>query len=795
MKTLSTLLFTAVLFSASAADQVTIRPALYSLRQGTSKAIQHRSAHDVLKASPIAAAKSDVIELQLTEYNTNWEYFNFTGDWYCTFMATKGADVYDFHLDLYSSELIGHYTEADLDSFYTWGRKNNDEFSFTTADITITEGAAEGLYNVDALVTTSLDETLHIVITPQAPSMDDIFVEAKLLVSSFFYNPDWYITVEDFDKYRVSLDFTNHKNAGKLEGSYTTDDCYLPFCMLHDMQTGIEHQFTDLQIDIKGNDLEHDIEITGSGTLDNTVKVFFHYLKTPPIDPIEVRNVEVIVDTFRFLDPKALRHTTFQATTLDGQKQFNVAYDGVKGAYNEFDIMFTNCTDLATGETFDIDHGQINVGVDSDNKVNIAAELTFKDSICYVFNASYALDVVGQKSVEVHNMTVSNLYGLINYMIGSNDEYSRVQASTSLDLTAGDYTNSMVIVLESTNGMTTSSLAVKQAIVTEDLDGNFTLEAQFLGDDMVDYTLYMDFYVPDVIGSDTFTSVDGMLRDLTVDYGAFQIVATDVNGSDYLSLVLDDFYVHTSHYSALSSVNRDYCQIIRNMGQPDQEILPLYTCYLDLTVEGKSFTLTGNCQAGTIDYTLNITGSFEEEEPQGDPYDDAYNDLELTFSLDDITRFDEMPQYGYAVLSAQNEQGESFNTLIYFDGLGLEEGVYEINSSYAPGTVQAGMIDGTQAYPTLYIAYDADGNALLPMWLCVAGTVTVSYVNDQISLLVDATNTWGRHALIQVNPAPSTGIEMLHDADNHNGKFLTSEGIQIRHNGRIYSTFGTKLSE
>lgn len=784
-----TSLMLAVALGGTALAVNPVRPVMTPLQKGTEQAISQRKAFGALKKAPMKGLSSEgAKELYITEYNTNWVHYEYSGDWYCTFML-QGEDMYDFHLDIYADNLVGHFTEADLDSYYTWGRKNNVEFAFAEADITITKGAGEDLYNIDALVKTTLDETLHIVVVPQAPSMDDIEVEGKTLVSSYYYGPDWYVSFEGFDDYRVNIDFENPVEPGVLAGSYTTENFLLEYCSLYNMQTGQENLFTEINMTIVGDDLLHDIEITGTGVLDNGVNVSFHYLKTLPLQPKENMALEVNIDSFRFMDPTASRNTTFVATSLDGERQFKVAYDGVKGTFIDFNQMHTHLTYLSTGETYELDHGKVTVSVSKDNVATIEAELVFKDSILYEFNADYALEIVGQKNVEVHNMSVTNLLGMINYLIGSNEEYTRVQASTMMDLHTGDYTDYMVFVLEGANGTVSSSLNVKSASLIEDAEGQLTLNAQFIGDDMVDYTLMMDFFVPEVTGEGEFASTSAELRDLTVDYGAFQIMGYDESGNDYFSIVLDDFYVHSNHFSSISQPNSDYCYIIRNLGKEDQEILTIYTCDLDLNVDGRDFSLTGTCQAGTVLYSINITGKFEEQPVYGEPNDDSERDLELSYTLDQITRYDIMPEYGYAVLTVENADSQQFSTLIYLTGETLEEGVYEINNSYAPGSVQAGTISGMTAYPTIYIEYDDLGNGLLPVWLFVEGTVTVSYPNGQLSIVVDANNTWGRHAYVEIKAENPDAIENIFSGEN-DGKFLDKNGVMIRKDGRVYDGWG-----
>lgn len=754
-----------------------------------------RRAFAALKSSPLRAASSDeVVEIYTDSYNSAWVHYEYSGDWYCTFMAEANGDMYDFHLDVYADQLPGHYTEADLDDYYTWCRKNDVEFHFTEADITITESSvAPDQYEIDATVKTTLDETLHIVVKPGAPSTEDINMEGDELVSSYFYGPDWSISFEQYDRYRIMLDMENAENPGNLEGTYTTDNCWLEYCTFYDMQTGVERLFKELNFTVVGNDPKGNIEITGTGVLEDDINVSFHFLQTLPIEPAETIALnDATLESFLFHDPSVTHKASLKVRSEEQQVEINLAYDGTKGTFTEFYWMFCSLTDLRTGEVVALDNGQMTVSVDDENQVNVQAELVFKNAIAYTFDVTRQLEIAGQKSVEVHNMTITNLAGLINYLIGSNDEYTRVQASTMMDLAEGDYTNSMVFVLEAVDGSYCSSLVVKEAALTQHEDGNFDLAAKFLGDDMVDYTLYMDYYVPGIESEDTFTSTAGMLRDLTADYGAFQIVATDVTGEDYFSIVLDDWYVHSAQYSALSAPNRDYCQIIRHLGQPDQEVLPLYTCNVSLIVDGNDFTLEGTCQAGSVLYTIDVKGQLETEEPTGDVYDDSENDLNLSFSTEEVYRYEVLPEQGYAVIGARNDAGQSFLTLIYLNGDELTAGDYEITNTYAPGTVQAGSVSGNSAYPTLVAQYDEEGNITIPLWLCKSGWVTVSYdAAGEIQLVIDAINSWGRMAHVTLNESGTVGIETLSQDDAQaDGKFMLDRQIIIRRDSKLYQMDG-----
>lgn len=759
------------------------------------KGMMPRRAWAALKASPLKAANSDeTIEMYIDNYNTDWVYYDYSGDWYCTFMTEANGSMYDFHLDIYTNKLPGHYTLADLDDFYTWCRKDEVEFHFSEADITITESTkSEGKYVIDATVRTTLDETLHIVVDPAAPSHEDIIVEGDEMVSCNYYAPDWNISFEQYNRYRVVLDMQNPEDPENIEGTYTADDCRLGLCSLYDVQTGIERQFDDLQFTVVGDDPQGDLEITGSGVLTDGIKVNFHFHQTLPIQATQTIDLtDATLESFLFHDPMCTHKASFTIRSEEQQVEFKVSYDGTKGTYNEFYWAFSSLTDLTTGEVIGLDNGIVTVSFDDLNQVHIDGSLTFKNAIAYNFDVTRMLDVKGQKSVEAHNMAVTNLMGFINYLIASNDEYTSIQASTTLDLQTGDYTDAMVFTLNGTDGSMCYSLVVKEASLVQDSDGNFELTARFLADDMVDYNLFMDFKMPEIESEDTFTSTNATLRDLTLDYGSFQIYGYDTTGQDYLSIVLDDWYVHSATYTELSTVNRDYCQIIRHLGQADEEVLPLYSCNLSLAIDGNGFTITGTCQAGSVLYTVNVAGQLEVEEPAGDAYDDPDNDINISFTTDEINRYDVQPELGYAAIGARNESGESFLTLIYLNGDELTPGDYEINNSYTPGTVQAGSVSGTNVYPTFFMQYDEEGNITLPLWLCTSGWVKVSYDDDgDLQLVIDAVNSWGRFAHIVLNESDNTGIKTVGRSDQTSPvKFIQNHQVKIRRGEKVYDLLG-----
>ncbi len=742
-----------------------------------------------------ALAESDVVELIMTDYNYGWVYYDYSGDWYCSVMCTvDNGDQYDLNIDFYSESLYGEFGFETLDPYYTYGRKNNVEFSVVDGHLSVTPGAEEGKADLDATFVTSMGETLHVVVAPLAHEHQDIVVEGKVLnnLAYYDYSGDWNISFQDYDNYRVTLDFSNPADPARFEGTYTLANCWADYTDLYDIQTGLQYRFTELEFTTTG-DPNSVFEVVGSGVLDNGDNVTFHYQKSLPVVPTEYVEVDGILASLLFVDPMSSHNTPFVVSSADQKLQFHVAYKSLTGTFDSFDMMHTWLKDSETGETLELDHGQIQVAASTDNVITVDAQLVFENAVSYSFHVQKELEVAGHKTVEAHNMEQTDLFGLIYYLIASNDEYSRIQASMMASPFPGDWTDYIVFVLDADTYEVSSSI-VKSAIITEDTNGNLVLDAQFLGDDFVDYTLHMDLYVPDVTDQATFVSHSAELNDLTDYYGAFQITALSDDGNDYLSIVLDDWYIHSASYNALSSANKSYCYVILNLGGEDQKILPMYKCDVIFIVDGNTFSLTGECQAGNTIYDIDLSGVIPEEEPQGDAYDDPDNDVDTEFTLDEISLFEYRADYGYYLIQLANVEGECFYSLIYTDSEELQAGVYPISTEYAPGTVQAGSVSGTSAYPTFYAHLNDAGQITPPLWLCVGGTVTIGYdAAGDISLLVEAVNTWGRTARIMVNGDP-TGIHSVEaQQPNANGKRFENRQILIHTNGQDYNAFGQKL--
>ena len=83
----------------------------------------------------------------------------------------------------------------------------------------------------------------------------------------------------------------------------------------------------------------------------------------------------------------------------------------------------------------------------------------------------------------------------------------------------------------------------------------------------------------------------------------------------------------------------------------------------------------------------------------------------------------------------------------------IPEGEYAINDSWDYGTVLAstGYDPYNGAAPSLYATYTEDGYLNVPLWFMVGGTVTVKHVDGQLSVEVNALNSYDQEVHIVYN--------------------------------------------
>lgn len=742
----------------------------------------------VKAAKKAPSAKAGVVELEFTEYAVDWEYYPSDGDWYC---SVGDANDYLVKFDIVtfnSASPVGTYTTEDFDFNYAWGYHEGMQILYTEASCTVAEG--ENGYTIDATIVTDEGETLHVTVNPAPHEAQTINIEgAEMTMANFYtYDMDWWVAFVDAEGMaRVYLDLVNPENPGDFAGTYTIDDVLANYTYVQ--LAGTNYPFKELNVVTTGDDPTVSCEITGSGVLTNGDVVNFHMLRLPPLQPDVHVTVDATLDFFEFNSEVYNGNSAIVAKA--GDMTFQIVYTGTVGEFTQFAA--GTCYVDAQGNIVAVDNGVLSVEVTSDNNIAISAELVCEDLVCYHINLTAPIEVQGSKEIICHDWEVVDLFGLIYYVIGHDDEGIEVQCSSYYYPEEGDYTadvNNYFVIYPS--GAETSSLIVKSAVFTYDEAGMLQLDGSFLGQDMIDYTVHVDFTMPEIIGEMYYTSTAGEINDLSADLGIVQIIGNDEN---WFSVIFDMDQLTSGHYTELSSAYASYCIIVLDQyGAADQYMM--YTADFDFEVNDETFTLTGTCQAGEYLWHVDLSGVVGDQpiDPQDDPRKeyDMQEDVTATFAAEDIADFEVLPEEGYAFIRVNNGT-EMFSTLIYIDGDELEAGVYEINTTYAPGSAQAGDLDMNQGYvyPSFYGTLTEDGYLNVPLFLCVAGTVTVDFDAAGLPVVVaDATNLWGYNAHIEVNPQGTVAIENVAAQAAKNGKFFENNAVVIRNNGQQYNAFG-----
>ena len=122
----------------------------------------------------------------------------------------------------------------------------------------------------------------------------------------------------------------------------------------------------------------------------------------------------------------------------------------------------------------------------------------------------------------------------------------------------------------------------------------------------------------------------------------------------------------------------------------------------------------------------------------------------------------------------------------------IPEGTYPIEEGEDTYRVQAcpGVWDGV-IYPSYYVHLDSEGSIVTPIWALVRGTMTVKKVNNELTFVIDAINSYKRPIHITFNcddtALPSTS------ATEGATKRIENGQIVIYKNNKRYTTLGQEL--
>lgn len=293
---------------------------------------------------------------------------------------------------------------------------------------------------------------------------------------------------------------------------------------------------------------------------------------------------------------------------------------------------------------------------------------------------------------------------------------------------------------------------------------DYYFEMYNLADGEMDFPyICFDLYLPTNTGlvAGTYSTTNGDLDGVMVMLEYYDYLYAMYNMPEYMSFIVAEAELTITEVSA---------------GVYNLELIAA-------DADGNTVTVVKNNVA------LDVEENEYDPSAEGDE-NDMQEDVTIDFATADIVSFEVDEEEGFAYVRLVKGD-EMIALLIYVSGNTLPAGTYTIDDSYAEGSVQPGVIYDNSIYPSFYGTLDAEGY-LVDIFLCVDGTVTVSYdANGELVLDIDATNTWGNslHATLNGGAAAVDHVE----AANAAAKAVRNGQLVIIRNGVEYNANGAKL--
>lgn len=307
--------------------------------------------------------------------------------------------------------------------------------------------------------------------------------------------------------------------------------------------------------------------------------------------------------------------------------------------------------------------------------------------------------------------------------------------------------------------------------------------------DGVQYTLNLQYVIPDATSQETIT-MSGKITNY--EGQAWQFI-----GSTASQMVTIAAYATSIPGTyGRSDLMADYTYVVKVVGS-DTLYYDMVDANIVVAVSGTNATITGTLKgqnyvnsADVIEFTLNLTATVEdyEPQPQGNQYDSQ--DEGFYYKFPEYTIDDQyLAQYNVFVVEAIDAENHKISIEFNVEAgtTELPAGVYPINESYDAGTVTAGSIN-QYIYGSFAGSLDNEGYITVPLWLIVNGTVTV-LENGVIE--VAATNTWGQGIYSRLGQYPE-GIENT-EAAVEAVKAIRNGQLVIIKNGVEYNAQGVSV--
>lgn len=739
-----------------------------------------------------AAAEAQTIDLNLSTDDFGFKYYAENGYWY--FGCLDDSQQYTVRLAYVTDEenQYGTFTYSDLDKEYSYiqywtSDTEYEEIAYAEGtEFTISED--DGYVILTGNLIGSDGNTYVLNGKCQLPQPGVYDIEGNVITIAQYYeeDQDWYVRFKD-DNYKVTLDLICPD--GKFPGTYTLDNAVTNGCFITNLAEDEDYVFTEMNVTTTMPDDVTDpsvgCEITGTAKDADGNTYNFHMKKDAPLKPKAVKNIEVDVKTAEWPTEYYSGGSYYVVTEKDAPaNEWTLTINQLTGeATANIDTTATCRVNTETAERLGMNNGTITQTFNAEAlTVTTQAELVMNDTIQYNFTFTSPVEKKGDVSLTFNDLILDDTYAEqgSQQLSASTDD---VKLSVNLQDTnvPGSYNDQEaqfgLEIYENGESQYVSGLAIISASTELTEDNSPVLHAKFYASDKNVYTIEANNVVPEVTSTANITRTGAEIGDGT-DYGEgfYFSVSGDASAGDTLVWVKVNSDVIEGHYTTEVDKN-SHITYVTSSGMEKN----VYLTSPDFTVtrDGRTYQLTGTCQAGSTLINLDLTATY-----QGGDYDNYTDDVDVTFSQDDLSevtpdtenntvtvkfvnksRRDQLVMLFYLESESEDEGGFEAKTtkVAAASDTTVPAGEYDINGYNWEMSVQAGMANGLSLQPSYYAQTNVLGIVKRPLWFLTKGTVTVTEENGTTMYEVNAKNTYGRTIHI-VTTSTATGIEEMETA-------------------------------
>ncbi|MCQ2324254.1 MAG: hypothetical protein MJZ53_05325 [Paludibacteraceae bacterium] len=326
-----------------------------------------------------------------------------------------------------------------------------------------------------------------------------------------------------------------------------------------------------------------------------------------------------------------------------------------------------------------------------------------------------------------------------------------------------------------------------------------TVTGSVLCKNNVQYNLNLTYVKPEKTRERVLDAEGGEFADVIASFGAWEALYESDSIILQLAMFADEI---AGDYTIKDNYGKGYSFFAEVNGQDTIWDLIIDANFnVAVNLEDSLVTITGVLLGQNDDdltdipeLTVNLVMPLIVKEPQEDDryeYDEEVDPFNVNFAASEV-EIDEQwfADYGDIMVYGENAAGEKIILDIYdygyADGV-FTPGTYNIDLSYADGTVAAGFYEDGYLIPSIAGTVDAQGY-FDKVWYLIGGVVTIS----EDAIVVDAINSNALSIKSTISLA-GTAVENIEAGEQSINKTLRNGQVLIRKNNKVYTILGQEV--